>query len=668
MKFDAPSNSAAHQSLLKAAEAQGMNVEALRRLLWLINAHPELVAHGQVFENLDAVFRSVLCIPEHLAWAGSWGEDIPDWQRLCRWISTDKVSLAEMPGLAEFDRQPKHKHDNPHLRHGVARHGVVASLWSRHQATPEYPPGEDSPLSARQYFYLQTLTTLAYMECRHKLSTVDFYSTYEGDGEAPIAPSPTAALGLAIREFSHIKYGPLLAQFPVANTPVDFVKLLSETHFNLDALLSTEPDADPDALVLDAARYLDAVQRFFRRFLMVTEDWKPPQNRRKRQGGGGGHGWRSGFVHFKGCDRIHLKRPRSRCEDPDIPQDDLTSVWIRLGADGWEEMNTFGAEMEQLEDMEALFHLYQPGESPPNLHQQHLQNLAVLTHAQNIPFHLSRPTPHELRHLGRVLESAINVYLRGNPSNIQTARSRARAALLIKSMLLLGVPIDQARRIRFEYINTNQMAEGDLPVMAAPVLLLYDASAEAQHYSGVAGFCMPAVQPHYKKNIPEELEEINRPEAAALLLPDHFGLGRQLKHFLEKGERPNDFIFGIDPDIARDAVKELLKESGQDRLSWDKLASALSGVLLDQGNDQTIAWMVTGDLTRAEEPRMHYTRHSVVTLQRAYGRAANRVARDLGMTACPNDLPDPLGSESAPGLGASLVITHQDLKSKLHVL
>lgn len=63
MKFDAPSNSAAHQSLLKAAEAQGMNVEALRRLLWLINAHPELVAHGQVFENLDAVFRSVLCIP-----------------------------------------------------------------------------------------------------------------------------------------------------------------------------------------------------------------------------------------------------------------------------------------------------------------------------------------------------------------------------------------------------------------------------------------------------------------------------------------------------------------------------------------------------------------------------------------------------------------------------
>ena len=130
MIFQAPVDSPSHRALLDAASVAGEDREALKRLLWLINAHPTLVAHVRVFESLLAHIDSSLCNSESLYWAGEWKVDIPAWHSICTWVSKQKTSLSRMVELELFDEQPRNELHNPHLNSGVGRHGVAAALWS----------------------------------------------------------------------------------------------------------------------------------------------------------------------------------------------------------------------------------------------------------------------------------------------------------------------------------------------------------------------------------------------------------------------------------------------------------------------------------------------------------------------------------------------------------
>jgi hypothetical protein len=174
---------------------------------------------------------------------------------------------------------------------------------------------------------------------------------------------------------------------------------------------------------------------------------------------------------------------------------------------------------------------------------------------------------------------------------------------------------------------------------------------------------MPVIAPAYKRALPDELDDINRHIVDTFVLPDLMGLGRQLHEFLQKQERPNAYVFGVEPAVAKAAVREILRESGHERLTSDKIRLVLPGILKEQGCDLTVAWLLTGDESRANEPRMFYTRHSVANLHRAYAQATRRLARNLGMKMDTWDPPDPLGSEHAPSVGARFVIRRDDLKS-----
>jgi hypothetical protein len=533
-----------------------------------------------------------------------------------------------------------------------------------------YPPAETDPLSASLYFRLQSMVLLTYIESRYRIGQLEGYEHYSGEEEFPIAPAPTSGLGLAIREFTHLKYAALIEQFPTATSPLEFAKSLEAGDVINDVFLESSPGDDSNDMRLDAARYLEAIRRYFRRFLRVINGWKPPQRRVRRfRSDGGGHGWRSGFVHFTGNDCVYLKQAAARPEDPDFPFLDSQAVWIRLGAesDPYEDVMATTREIERQEDLEELFGLYDPKESKGQVFRQQLQHLAMETRAQSFAFDYVRPTPHELRALGAVLEDVISHYLVGNPTNLQVAHGRCRAALLLKTMLLLGISLDRARQIRFCLITENALAEGDLPLLDAHALLLLhqdDTGSSGQ----VAGFCVPAITPEYSKDIPEALNEINRPDASALILPDWFGLGHRIKAYLDKKPRLNDRVFGIEPQIARAAVRELMKECGHSRLTPDKIALALPGILSDQGNDQTVTWIVTGNAGKANEPRMHYIKHSVANLQRAYGSSARRIARDIGISGCIPNLPERTGSEDSPSIGARFVIRLEDCTSLIKIL
>lgn len=658
MKFEAPANAPAHCALLDAISSAGLDREACRRLLWLINAHPTLVAHVRVFEHLLSHLESHLCDQNLLVWAGNWKQDIPQWRGLCRWIVANRHILPHLDGLDEFDRQPRSTQDNPHLHKGVGRHGVVAALWNRHETVETYPPRDDgSQLAAERYFQLQTHLFLSYADSRHRLSALEFYESYADPIERPIAPALTAGVGLAIREFSHQGYSWLFERFPSA-CPTD------EYPTALDNFNVAFPEID-DGTVDDVMRYLGAIKRYFLRFDRVLTGWRPPQHRRRHQGGGGGRQRRPGFVHFSAASGVYFDSGRNKPDDTDFPF--LPGVPVYIDLDGEENDDPNLNEQSGLapeDTLEEVFSLYFPEELNGKLASARHQYLAMEMQAQHLPYSYLRLTPFELRRIVNCRVQAFHGHVYFPPNTrVQQARREAIAAMMLKLMLLLGQPSSVIRLMRFAWHTLPQVSQETLPAVDQVTLLLQAPAANDWDHATVAGFVMPAIIPDYKTELPDALDEVNRPLCDSFLLPDMLGAGAELLEFLRQEARPNERIFGIEPETARAEITRLIERCGVDRLTTDKLGATLPGILLDQTGDQSLVWMVTADQNHANEPRIHYTRHAVPVLQRAYCNAIKRLA-SMGRLK-PKQWTPPLrtGSETTASVGARFVILLAELRT-----
>lgn len=219
LKFDAPKNSAAHQALIASAGSEGLDTEAVRGLLWLINAHPALIAHDYVFRHIGQILKSDLCSDENLTWAAGWKDNISAWQAFCAWIDLKASALAnEHSALAELTKTGTDHRKNPLIRQGATRHGIVTALRTIHESAIDGSQTEEQ----KRYLHLQGHCMLAFIEARFKESTRDEYESYEGVEEFPKnAPTPSDPVGLAIRTLSHNKWKDLLERLPNnANTGV----------------------------------------------------------------------------------------------------------------------------------------------------------------------------------------------------------------------------------------------------------------------------------------------------------------------------------------------------------------------------------------------------------------------------------------------------------------
>ena len=59
MEFQKPSESLSHKALIDAVTHAGFAPDDLRRLLWLINAHPKLFAFVLIAENLEQWVKKI---------------------------------------------------------------------------------------------------------------------------------------------------------------------------------------------------------------------------------------------------------------------------------------------------------------------------------------------------------------------------------------------------------------------------------------------------------------------------------------------------------------------------------------------------------------------------------------------------------------------------------
>jgi len=280
MKYDPPSKSIAHLSLIGAVGEAGLSQICLRNLMWLLNAHPQLVAHAQIFENLWAHLNTDCFNESHLNWAGEWKEEIRYWIDICNWIKTNRVRLSRRPGLEDFDLSKAGKH--PLVGAGVNRHAVSAATWSRHHSCDIYPPKKSSQKSGANYFLLQSHLLATYFESRYKLSSLSFYENYDREQERPIAPSLTYPVGLAVRELSLQKYDTLIGQLPSVIGTDQFALAMDKLAVEFSSLSMEDAGL--------AALRINAIRRYFSTFTRVLLGFKPAQSFRKGWGGGGGGG------------------------------------------------------------------------------------------------------------------------------------------------------------------------------------------------------------------------------------------------------------------------------------------------------------------------------------------------------------------------------------------
>lgn len=652
MKFQSPAQAPAHQSLIAACTAAGFDALALRRLLWLINAHPLLVAHAQVFEHAGALLESAQTTPGVLREQGLIDE-APEWIELCRWISSERVRLTQMPGLALLDRKPQHERDHPLLRYGVARHGIVAALWNRHQSTITYPPDDRTPI-ARAYFHLQMHTLAAYLHARltyrqrHRrvnYGGMEHYEHYEGLREWPIAPSPTSDVGLAIRELSLSAHDAIVQLFPTAQAAEEYADALSK--IRVDPLQL--PTGKPEAIT----RYMRSLSRYFGRYGTLLRrgiGYRYMRRRRLDPENTGVRQRRPGYVNMPDVPGVFVQdHPEFDLGDRGVDTDSIpvTTAFIAIGLEDAEETSALEATgLSPAESLEPALQLYAGQELGTKLARLRRQQLAIEMQAQSLPFSYSVPTAAELRTLHRFLLHCLQQHLDGNAQNRAEARLECMAALILLTMLALGQPLSRIRDLRFEAIDTSKA----VTLQTKHTTLVLDAEG-----GRAAGFWIPAIGPAYKTELSNALNAMHpHPPATGFLLPDTLGAGAAIADFLATVQRPNNRAFGIEPGTATQTVEQLLRATGLQRLTHPRIAHLLPTLIASLGADPTAQWLLCSESTRSDEPRLFYTQHRVDTLVRLYQRASHRLARQLGIVPAIPAL-SPIATDPEAVVGARFV-------------
>jgi hypothetical protein len=672
LRFKAPNIAPAHLALRQAASAAGFDDEALRDLLWLLNAHDKLTAHGQIFCNLAEMLRSEVFSDGSLDWAEAWKAQVPTWIELCNWIWRNCATLEKQLGLHDLQKG-KGSRGHPILGEGAVRHAIPAALWSIHCDVGSYPPPDEASTSAAQaYFHLQAHLFAAYAECRFRIGDRAFWEDYSGERERPVAPTRTSGVSPGVREMSTGDFDELLLALPAASNTRQFALELSSA--NLEKLIERLPAPETRR---QGRIYVTALKRYFSRYLRMLGGWVPPQSLRRGWGGGGGTVRRHGFVQFLGAPGVYLQ-DEVISTDPDLPE--FTGQQVFMDTDEEYEDDPNEVERSGLapgETLEHVFRLFDPKASNGRFLELMRQWQAIESRAQFLTFANEILTPEEVHGLWQTADQYINRYL-DSPSASNDWHQHAVVGLLVKLSLCFGQPIDTLLSLRIIWLEPGKPVHGLTDIDTGRALIITSSAPGVWTNAQLVGIRLPGIMPRYRTTLPDELEEIDGAYVDSFLLPDLLGVANQLLRCLSKRSPPADRVFGIQLDTVKNLFsknygrlpKYLLKRDKvtRDRITLDKLPLQLGRLVTGMTGDQSLAWVLTADEKKSDEPRMHYTRHEVRKIQATYRRAAHRIARMAGVRIDDTPRPDIEPVEPTAAVGARFVIATDEFRRIVETL
>ncbi|MDH2917199.1 MAG: hypothetical protein PXX77_10020, partial [Gallionella sp.] len=208
-----PSLSSAQLSLRNEVANTDFKVETLRDLLWLVNAHDELVAFPFICHNLIQILT---------ASTAEW--DIPlssfhlhdETIKLLEWIVAEETRLTLTIG-PKFGLKPKKQSDNPVVGRGSSRHPAYAALCN----------SQASDLLKDKFRLLQGHLLYAQANELQSQNNRDAYESYGGQTPWKGLPNSPSVASLAVRQLSEHRFSDVMQSLSVEQPPQLFAKSLN---------------------------------------------------------------------------------------------------------------------------------------------------------------------------------------------------------------------------------------------------------------------------------------------------------------------------------------------------------------------------------------------------------------------------------------------------------
>ena len=268
MAIVSPLKSSAHVELKNHFVQTGGSVDALRDLLWLINAHDQLVSFPEICQSLASILSTLSTV-----WRtplAHWGLD--EWPIILQWIIGNREELgAAIAGV--FDLRPKDPSDNTVIGRGSVRHPLYATLLNRHQ----------DPKQGQNYRLLQAHLLIAQVLTLRKSSSRDDYENYEGATEWKGSPNSVYSAALAVRQLSEERNASLqklFSSYRLELPPVAFAQ----------QMLKQQPQGTKQV----KARH-SAIANFLGKAALLL-GWRRSERHRSRGSSTGGKPWQRGYV------------------------------------------------------------------------------------------------------------------------------------------------------------------------------------------------------------------------------------------------------------------------------------------------------------------------------------------------------------------------------------
>ncbi|MCZ2155109.1 MAG: hypothetical protein LC114_14625 [Bryobacterales bacterium] len=591
-------DSLAHLSLRKAAAAAGIDAQILRELLWLINAHDQLIAFPTVANTLINICK---LIPE------VWGESLADhglqdWPEILQWILENREDGSLGP---LFDLKSKAHNDHPLLGRGMVRHPFYSLLCN----ISELEEDRD------RFCLLQGQFLIAHRLAISNFSDLAQYESYFGPKEWVPAPNSPYPATLTIRELSLAKYASYLRVLPVHQPPEVFVLELG------DVVL---PE---DVNILKRHRDL----QYFLQRAWGEREWV------ERTGGGnteGGTGTRiSGFLAI-GSDLAETENLLGDPLDQTLNWGVQTVVTrYSQGKKGQRDLVDLDLEPSEFDEDDELV-LSGPGKDDDEddyffslTSQAQIKHIALAS--QLLPWSPQQLTVSEVADLLRKCSDRWSSS-RSKASTSDKERLSMEACALIHVMLWTSSTLEASRDIH--YIDRPEM-NVDAPL----ALIAADRSINAH---AADSWRIRAISPKYKTSIAGD-PEAERQRQDYMHLPEFVGASISI-HTLRKlsiqiatsvgtdRSQPEFRIFNRKIATYRKAVDELLHDFDPGgRLTRSKISNYLYDRVACRTQNITNAALMFGRPHALSRVRLFYSTVHVADLQAEYLRHVEELSDEI---------------------------------------
>lgn len=600
--------SRAFAALSAHIERAARSTDTLKTILWMVGAHPQLLAHARVFSNLAELLQTDTFLPGSLYWSSAWHGELSAWKSTLTQIRELEPALRKDLELESMYRAARHDRDHPLLRHGVTRHPIAAALFNRCEQVVDM---QSSGVGAR-FESLRAHVLAIYFEARWRAAQGrDEFMRHTGLKEFAAVPVGAGPIGLCLREFSLAKYSPLLLQLPVEACTVDFARAMSTTQPDYSRLARENRQ--------DAARYLTDLQRYMNALpgLLHSTDLSPRTRKGDESGGGdGGHELRPGWLG----EGARITRQL------DLDWGDNAPAITQVILPSHEEPDPNEEEVDgdcPGATRDTAIELYDAADAASIMSTLRFRQLALELRQQGFPWSLDMASPAEHERALRVAQRRIDEYLTGKSRNQTAGRHRAIGGVLVKAAALYGWTPETTAAIAARRIDALDMqaVESTVYVRHDQVTLL---ATRLDHDDGHQwtphAFLVPGLAPTYATQLPADVAATGRLRQSAFLLADVGGLGRDLLAIAACTERlPTDEttrrrVLGVEAKTARTLANECVNaaadpvcDDSRAALTVGRLCSSLRSVVSQVSGDALPSWIISHHTARASEARLHYT-------------------------------------------------------------